>query len=61
MLLEVIKAWAELKVSNLSEFFSLESVHFLEKNQTTNNLSAIKQNLESRFYYTPFSTHYLNL
>lgn len=43
MLLEAVKAWAELKVLNLSEVFSLESVHFLEKNQTTINLKTSKQ------------------
>lgn len=38
MLLEVTKAWAELKVLNLSEFSSLESVHFQFAPRTNNGL-----------------------
>lgn len=44
MLLEVIKAWAELKVLNSFDFFSLESVHVLEeKTKPQINLKKIKK------------------
>lgn len=57
MLLGAIRAWAELKVWNSSEVFSLESVHFLEKNQTTSQSEDNEANLRKQvLLYTSLNT-----
>lgn len=57
MLLGAIRAWAELKVWNSSEVFSLESVHFLEKNQTTSQSEDKEANLRKQvLLYTSLNT-----
>lgn len=57
MLLGAIRAWAELKVWNSSEVFSLESIHFLEKNQTTSQSEDNEANLRKQvLLYTSLNT-----
>lgn len=57
MLLGAIRAWAEVKVWNSSEVFSLESVHFLEKNQTTSQSEDNEANLRKQvLLYTSLNT-----